>query len=69
VLAVLPTGCAKTTLASGAALYWAQFKPDARVPIGAAASKQARIVYEQAAGFVQPLARAGGAVHGPARLS
>ena len=53
VLAVLPTGNAKTTLAAGFGLYWCQFKVDARVPIGASASKQARLTYEQAAGFVR----------------
>jgi hypothetical protein len=53
VLAVLPTGNAKTTLAGAIGLYHCQFTADARVPIGASASKQARIVYEQASGFVR----------------
>lgn len=52
VLAVLPTGNAKTTLCGGIALYVCQFKPGAMVPIGAAAKDQAGVMYDQAEGFV-----------------
>jgi phage terminase large subunit-like protein len=53
ILAVLPTGSYKTTTFGGLALYFCQFKPDARVPIGAAAKDQAGIMFDQAGGFVR----------------
>lgn len=52
VLIVLPTGNYKSTTLGGFALYHCQFRPDARVPIGAASKGQAGIIYGQAAGFV-----------------
>lgn len=40
-------------MVSGFATYHCQFTPQAMVPIGAAARKQAGILYRQAAGFIQ----------------
>ena len=52
-LAILPTGSYKTTTFGGFALYHCHFTPEAAVPIGASSRKQARILYDQAAGFVR----------------
>lgn len=50
---VLPEGNAKTTLMSGLALYGADYTLDPWIPIGAAGQEQARILHDQAAGFVR----------------
>lgn len=50
---ILPEGNAKTTLMSGLALYGADYTMDPWIPIGAAAQEQARILHDQAAGFVR----------------
>jgi hypothetical protein len=50
---LLPEGNAKTTLMSGLALYGLDYTLDPWIPIGAAAQEQARILHEQAAGFVR----------------
>jgi phage terminase large subunit-like protein len=49
---IVPQGNGKTTLVAGLALYHADFTPSPWVPVGARTSKQARIIYSQAAGFV-----------------
>ncbi len=50
---IVPEGNGKTTLVAGMALYHAQFTPEAWVPVAASSRDQARILYRQAAGFVQ----------------
>jgi hypothetical protein len=49
---VIPEGNGKTTLAAGLALYHAQFRKTAWVPVAAAATEQAQILYRQAEGLV-----------------
>lgn len=49
---VVPEGNGKTTLVSGLALYHAEFKPFASVPVAASSREQAEILYRQAEGFV-----------------
>src|ERR1019366_6704045 len=49
---VIPEGNGKTTLAAGLALYHAQFRKTAWVPVAAAAAEQAQILYRQAEGLV-----------------
>ena len=49
---VIPEGNAKTTLAGAVALYHAQFKPGAMVPVAASSRDQAQWLYLAAAGFV-----------------
>lgn len=53
VWAILPEGNAKTTLMSGLALYGADYTLDPWIPVGASVQEQARILHEQAAGFVR----------------
>lgn len=50
---VLPEGNGKSTFISALALYGADYCESPWIPIGASSAKQARIVYDQAAGFVQ----------------
>lgn len=50
---ILPEGNAKTTLLSGVALYHCQFTIDAEIPIGASSRDQAKILHNQAKGFVE----------------
>jgi phage terminase large subunit-like protein len=49
---VVPEGNGKTTLVGGLALYHAEFKPYASVPVAASSREQAEILYRQAEGFV-----------------
>ena len=49
---IVPEGNGKTTLVSGIALYHAEYKPHASVPVAASSREQAEIVYRQAEGFV-----------------
>jgi len=49
---VVPEGSAKTTLAAALALYVAEFRPFAAIPVAAASREQAEIVYRQGEGFV-----------------
>lgn len=49
---VIPEGNGKTTLMSGVALYYADFTPDAMIPIAASSRDQAKWLFRQAAGFV-----------------
>lgn len=49
---IVPEGNAKTTTLAGIALYVAEFRPFAVVPLAAASREQAEIVYRQAEGFV-----------------
>jgi phage terminase large subunit-like protein len=50
---VIPEGNAKTTLAGGTALYYAEFQEFARIPVAAASRDQAEWLYQAAAGFVE----------------
>lgn len=50
---ITPEGNGKSTFLSQIALYGADYSQSPWIPIGAASAKQARIVYDQAAGFVQ----------------
>lgn len=49
---VVPEGNGKTTIVSLLALYHAEFKPFASVPVAASSREQAEILYRQAEGFV-----------------
>ena len=49
---VVPEGNAKTTTLAGMALYHAEHRPFAAVPVAAASREQAEILYRQAEGFV-----------------
>ena len=53
VWGVLPEGNGKSTMISTVALYGADYSQSPWIPIGASTAKQARIIYDQAAGFVQ----------------
>jgi hypothetical protein len=50
---VVPEGNGKTTFTGLLALYGADYTVEPWIPIGAAAAKQAKIMYQQAAGFVR----------------
>ena len=50
---VVPEGNGKSTFVSQLALYGADFSDSPWIPVGAASAKQARIVYDQAAGFIE----------------
>jgi hypothetical protein len=50
---IIPEGNGKSTLTSGVALYGADYSISPWIPIGAAGAKQARIIHDQAGGFVQ----------------
>jgi hypothetical protein len=50
---LVPEGNGKSTFVSQVALYGADFSDSPWIPVGAASAKQARIVYDQAAGFVE----------------
>ncbi len=50
---VLPEGNAKTTLAGGIALYYAEHLKYARIPVAASSRDQAEWLYQAAAGFVE----------------
>src|SRR5690242_14468503 len=49
---IIPEGNGKSTFVSLLALYGAHFSESPWIPIGAASAKQARIIYDQAEGFV-----------------
>lgn len=49
----MPEGNAKTTLFAGLALYHAEHRRAAMVPVGASARDQAQIMYQQGEGFIQ----------------
>jgi hypothetical protein len=50
---VIPEGNGKTTFVAELALYGADYSESPWIPIGAAAAKQARILHDQATGFIQ----------------
>jgi hypothetical protein len=50
---IIPEGNGKSTLVALLALYGADYSESPWIPIGAAAAKQARIIYDQAAGFIE----------------
>lgn len=49
---ITPEGNGKTTFTSEIVLYGADFSPSPWIPVGAASSKQARILHNQAGGFI-----------------
>ena len=49
---IIPEGNTKTTTLAGFALYHAEFRPFASVPVAASSREQAEIMYRQAEGFV-----------------
>ena len=49
---ITPEGNGKTTFIAQLALYGADFSPSPWIPIGASSAKQARIMFDQAEGFV-----------------
>lgn len=50
---IVPEGNGKSTFLAQLALYGADFSDSPWIPVGAASAKQARIIYDQAAGFVE----------------
>lgn len=50
---ITPEGNGKTTFIAQLALYGADFSPSPWIPIGASSAKQARIMFDQAEGFVR----------------
>jgi phage terminase large subunit-like protein len=50
---IIPEGNGKSTFVALLALYGAHFSESPWIPIGAASAKQARIIYDQAEGFVK----------------
>jgi phage terminase large subunit-like protein len=50
---IVPEGNGKSTFLAQIALYGADFSESPWIPVGAASAKQARIIYDQAAGFVE----------------
>jgi Terminase large subunit, ATPase domain len=50
---IVPEGNGKSTLLAQVALYGADFSDSPWIPVGASSAKQARIIYDQAAGFVE----------------
>jgi phage terminase large subunit-like protein len=50
---IIPEGNGKSTLVALLALYGADYSDSPWIPIGAAAAKQARIIHDQATGFVE----------------
>src|SRR5690606_21859421 len=54
---IVPEGNGKTTLIALLALYHAEFRPDASVPVAASSREQAEILYRQGEGFVRRTAR------------
>jgi phage terminase large subunit-like protein len=49
---VVPEGNGKSTFIAELALYGADYSPSPWIPVGAASAKQARIIHDQATGFV-----------------
>lgn len=50
---IVPEGNGKSTFLAQLALYGADYSSSPWIPVGAASAKQARIIYDQAAGFVE----------------
>lgn len=50
---IVPEGNGKSTSLAQLALYGADYSQSPWIPVGAASAKQARIIYDQAAGFVE----------------
>lgn len=50
---IVPEGNGKSTMIAALALYGADYSDSPWIPIGASSAKQARIIYDQAAGFVE----------------
>ena len=50
---IVPEGNGKSTFLAELALYGADYSISPWIPVGAASAKQARIIYDQAAGFVE----------------
>src|SRR5215212_446164 len=50
---IIPEGNGKSTLLAQLALYGADFSESPWIPVDAASAKQARIIFDQAAGFVE----------------
>jgi hypothetical protein len=50
---IVPEGNGKSTFLAQLALYGADFSTSPWIPVGAASAKQARIIYDQAAGFIE----------------
>ncbi len=50
---IVPEGNGKSTFLAQLALYGADYSRSPWIPVGAASAKQARIIYDQAAGFVE----------------
>ncbi len=50
---IVPEGNGKSTLLAELALYGADFSDSPWIPVGAASAKQARIIFDQAQGFVE----------------
>lgn len=50
---IIPEGNGKSTLVSLLGLYGADFSMDPWIPVGAAGAKQARIIHQQARGFIE----------------
>lgn len=50
---IVPEGNGKSTLSALLALYGADYSESPWIPIGAAASRQARIIFNQACGFIE----------------
>jgi hypothetical protein len=50
---IIPEGNGKSTLVSLLALYGADYTESPWIPIGAASAKQARIIHDQATGFIE----------------
>lgn len=50
---IVPEGNGKSTFVAELALYGADYSESPWIPVGAASAKQARIIYDQAAGFVE----------------
>jgi phage terminase large subunit-like protein len=50
---IVPEGNGKSTFLAQLALYGADFSESPWIPVGAASAKQARIIFDQAAGFIE----------------
>lgn len=50
---IVPEGTGKSTSIAQLALYGADYSESPWIPVGASSAKQARIVYDQAAGFIE----------------
>jgi phage terminase large subunit-like protein len=66
---IVPEGNGKTTLVALLALYHAEFKSNASVPVAASSREQAEILYRQAEGFVLRSPRMYEVVHSDLQLA